>query len=439
MTQHITAAARSRGSLQRSAQIWQRAQSYLPGGVFDPSHFTSPHPTYFERAEGAYLIDVDGNRYLDLNSAHSAVPLGHLPREVVAAVTDQLAKGTYFKQPSPLAVDLAEVLCERIPSAEKVVFTDSGAKATNYAVRLARTLTGRVKFAKFRGGYHGAWDGALVGLPGRYGRSVVSGRHPGVPPSVEDECVVLEFNDLNGCDATLAEHGDQLAAVIVEPILGDGSIVPAPGFHELLRERCDRHGIVLIYDEIVSLGVGPGGAQDLYGVTPDLTAIGKNIGGGFPIGAVVGRDEFMQVVDPMKNAGPLAMLFGASFGGHPFAIAAGLAQQRLLDERAYATLWRLGAIARDGINAIGARRGLQLSATGVGQYLTMHWTGQPVVDHRAHRTCDSDILATVASSLAAQSFLGSGGTRYQVNTAMTDDDVHAFVAAVDNAFDTIAA
>lgn len=423
----------------RSAEIWERARNVLPGGVFDPSHFAAPHPTYFERGEGAYLYDVDGNRYLDLNSAHSAVPLGHGPEQVIAAVAEQLGRGTYFKQPSEAAVELAEILCARIPSADKVVLTDSGGKATNYAVRLARVHTGRTLFAKFRGGYHGTWDGVLVGMPGRYGQSLATGRHPGVPESVDKECLVLEFNDLQMCDEILASRGDELAAVIVEPILGDGSILPAPGFLELLRERCDQHGIVLIYDEMVSLGVGHGGAQGHFGVLPDLTAIGKNIGGGFPIGGVVGRDEIMQLVNPEKNNGPLAMLFGASFGGHPFAVAAGLAQQRLLTPGAYGKLWRLGDIARDGIDQIGRRTGAPLHATGLGQYLTMHWNTDPVVDHRTHSACDGDVLAAIASSLAGQGFLGSGGTRYQVNAAMTEQDVADFVEAVGRAVDAVAA
>jgi glutamate-1-semialdehyde 2,1-aminomutase len=385
---------------------------------------------YFERSDGAYIYDVDGNAYLDLDGGHSSLPLGNNHPAVREAIERQLACGTYLKGPYPAALELAEELCGRIPSVEQVLFTDSGAKATNFAVRLARVHTGRTRFAKMGGGFHGSWDGALFGLPGRYADTEGDQPSPGVPASARQDIVLLGFNDLAGCEQLIRRHGPTLAAVVVEPVLGDGFIVALPGFLEGIRSLCDEYGIVLVYDEMVSLGTAYGGAQERLGVLPDLTAMGKIIGGGMPIGGIGGRAALFEHVDGARTANQ--PLFGATFGGHPLSLVAGAAQLKLLTPEVYRYLDVLGERARDGIAAVAARHRVPLTASGLGRFVALHWTGQPVTTHEAHRGCDNAVLGWLCSELLARGFTSSKGVRFNISAAVTTSEIDAFVAAVDS-------
>jgi len=432
-------ARRNTAKTPRSKELFHRAAEVLPGGVFDPSHFSSPYPVYFDRGEGAYLYDVDGNKYLDLNSAHSALPAGHRHPAVMAAIDEQLSHGAYIKQPNPIGIELAELLSSRIKSFEKVAFTDSGSKACASALKLARMYTGRSKFAKFVGGYHGTWDAALAGLPQRYNVSTDSSvRDMGVLPDATARTVLLPFNEPDRVAQLIESNAGDLAAVMIEPMQGDGALPPAAGFLGLIRELCTKHGIVLIFDEMVTLTIDVGGAQGLFNVDPDLTTCGKAIGGGFPIGGIGGRTEIMNLLDHRSiPPRPLNTVFGASFGGHPISLAAGLAQFKLLTPEVFEALNRKADRVREGINQIGRDANVPLKATGVGRFGMLHWNPDEVVTYAQHEQCNHAVIGKIVVGLFEAGFIGSG-ERFQITMAMTDDDIAAYLDALATVVRTIA-
>jgi glutamate-1-semialdehyde 2,1-aminomutase len=419
-----------------SRQLYERAKESLVGGVNNTAYSKAPYPTYFAAAEGPYLIDIDGNRHLDLRAGYSALPFGAAPDHIKEAITAQLDKFVFVTGPYLDAVELGEQLCARIPSVEKVIFTDSGTKATNFAVRLARLYTGREKFAKFVGAYHGSWDGAMVGMAIRYGLDPTSLKPaPGSPRSTTDDIVLLPFNDIEGTRKAIAAAADDLGSILVEPVLGDGYIPPLPGYLEMVREECDRYGIVLIFDEMITLSLAPGGAQELYSVTPDLTAMGKVIGGGIPIGAIGGKDEIMVHAD--RSRGAAVPAGGSTFAGHPLAIAAGLAQLDRLTPAVYERLGVLGDTVRAGIDGIGQRLGVPLHSTGVGQLFGWHWNETPVLDYLDHTHCDHGKLAALTDAMGQRGYLCGTLGRCHLTAVMSDQDVAAFLGAMEGAVQTL--
>lgn len=305
----------------------------LPGGVNSPVRAfrgVGGTPLFIERGEGAYIWDADGNRYIDYVLSWGPLILGHAHPEVVAAITRQAAKGTSYGAPTALETELAELVIALMPNIEQVRFVNSGTEATMSALRLARAYTSRSKIVKFSGCYHGHADMLLVqagsgvatlGLPDS----------PGVPSSTTANTLTAEFNDLPAVEALFEQHGDDIAAVIVEPIAANmGFVLPEPGFHQGLRELTRKHGALLIFDEVMTgFRVAPHGAQGAWDIDPDLTCLGKVIGGGLPVGAYAGKREIMQTVAP---AGP--MYQAGTLSGNPLAMAAGLATLRHVQNKA---------------------------------------------------------------------------------------------------------
>jgi len=355
----------------RSEQLFATAKRLLPGGVNSPvRNFgrVGGTPAFAARGKGPFIWDADGNRYTDYLGSWGPLILGHADGGVVAAIEAAAREGTSFGMPTAREVEMAEVLVEAVPSLEMVRLVSSGSEATMSAIRVARGYTGRPKVIKFEGGYHGHVDGLLV----KAGSGAATFGVPdsaGVPAGYAGDTVVAPYNDLGAVERILGDIGDQVAAVIVEPVAGNmGVVPPVEGFLEGLRAATQRHGVVLIFDEVITgFRLGWSGAQGIYGVTPDMTCLGKVIGGGLPVGAFGGRAELMQCVAPL---GPVYQ--AGTLSGNPLAMAAGLATlKRLREPDTYERLNALGERLASGLGRVLAEAGVPAHVTGVGSMLTV--------------------------------------------------------------------
>ena len=416
-----------------SLEAYLKAEPMIPGGCPGGLGYMLPYPLYVERGEGCYIVDVDGNRYVDMVNADWLLPLGYGNERMVAAITEQAVKGSTFCQPDPeLGYRYAEVLQQRFPSLERMRFTTSGTEATLMALRVARVFTGRSKIAKIRGGYHGVHDVSMV-VSGRY-------KDPdfvpeGLVPGTTDSVVLLPFNDADEAERLIEQHKNELAAVIIEPMLGGSGMIPGnPEFLECLRATTARHGIVLIFDEVVTATLGPHGAQGIYGISPDMTTLGKAIGGGTPLGGFGGRADIMAVLDPALHPWTPPVRHASTLGGIPICLAAGLAQMEQLTPEVHAHLDALGDRLRAGVRDLADRYGLALQVTGMGQFFGLHWTDTPVVDFASCCTSKARKISAITLSLCNESyflfyFVGTG----VMSAPMTDEHVDGFVVALESA------
>jgi glutamate-1-semialdehyde 2,1-aminomutase len=379
----------------KSAELFARAQRVMPGGNTRTTVYMAPYPPYAAFGEGCFVTDVEGDRRLDCLNNYTALIHGHAQPAIVEAASRRLAQGSSFPLPTPEEIELASVLCERLPSAEHVRFTNSGSEAVMMAVKGARAFTGRPRIAKFEGAYHGSYDYVEVSLgstPDNWGSLAApasTAYSAGTPPSVLEDVVVLPFNHAGHAVARIEREAARLAAVVVDPVPNRVGLMPARrDFLQALREVTARHGIVLIFDEVISFRVGYHGAQGAFGVTPDMTTLGKIIGGGFPVGAVAGRAEVMSVFDP-RDGGPRAP-HGGTFNANPVTMAAGLAAMGLLSEDAYARLDETGAKLRASLAACFERAGVAGGVTGMGSLFRLHGTDREVTDYRSARTTSDE-------------------------------------------------
>jgi glutamate-1-semialdehyde 2,1-aminomutase len=330
--------------------MFERALGSLPGGSTRTTIYAAPYPPYIDGGQGLRIHDLDGNSYRDFLGNYTSLILGHAHPAVVRAVDDQVRRGSVFGAPTEIEVALAEELRRRLSSVERVRFTNSGTEATMFAIRAARAFTGRPLIARFDRSYHGTHDTAMAGTRG-------------VPEAISGLVLDLPWADLEGIEHNLAGREHDLAAIIVEPVQGAGGIrVADPGFLHALRELTRRAGALLVFDEVISFRVGPHGAQGMAGVRPDLTTLGKIIGGGFPLAAFGGRAEVMDLFDARRSG---ALTHGGTFNGNPVAAAAGLATLEQLTPDAFERLAALGERLRTGIAAGISADGLDASVTGV--------------------------------------------------------------------------
>jgi glutamate-1-semialdehyde 2,1-aminomutase len=358
----------------------ERAEKVLPGGVNSPVRAfrgVGGSPVFVRAAQGAWLEGEDGRRYIDYIGGYGPHILGHRHPAVVAAIEEALGRGTAFGAPTLAEVEIAETLVSALPSVEMVRLVNSGTEATMSALRLARAATGRDRFVKFEGCYHGHADPFLIAA-GSGAATIGVPSSPGVPAAVVADTLLAPYNDLEAVERLFAQHPDTIAAVIVEPIAGNMNLVPpVPGFLEGLRALCDRHGAILIFDEVMTgFRVAWGGAQNPLGVRPDLTTLGKVIGGGLPLAAYAGSRDLMRRIAP---AGPVYQ--AGTLSGNPLAVAAGRAALRELgqdDPCPYETLERTGARLQQGIEETGRRRGIPCRVERQGSMLGLFFTSGPI-------------------------------------------------------------
>jgi glutamate-1-semialdehyde 2,1-aminomutase len=378
---------------QRSHAIFQRAQQLMPGGVNSPARAfggVGGEPIVFERGEGAYLFDVDGNRYIDYIGSWGPMILGHAHPAVVEALHAAVERGTSFGAPTEAENELAELIVAAVPAVEKVRLVNSGTEATMSAIRLARGFTGRDVIVKFAGNYHGHVDSLLVAA-GSSAATLAVPDSPGVTAGTSRDTLVLRYNDVAGLDTAFREHGPRIAGVIAEPVVGNmGCVLPTRAFLDALRQLTRQHGALLILDEVMTgFRVAYAGAQSLLGVEPDLTTLGKIVGGGMPIGAYGGRAEIMDHVLPAGK-----VFQAGTLSGNPIATAAGIATLKALrDDPPYARLEQLGARLAAGLAAAAASAGVPHSVARVGSMLTLFFNGEPVTDWDVAARCDRAAFA----------------------------------------------
>lgn len=427
----------------RSRDLHRRARRVMPGGNTRTTVYMDPYPIYAVRGEGCRVWDADGVARIDCINNFTALIHGHAHPAIVAAIAAQASSGTSFGLPTESEIDLAELLVDRVPGIEQVRFMNSGTEAVMMALKAARAATGRPAIAKVEGAYHGAYDYAEVSLdsaPGGWGEpSPASNAYSrGTPAGVLDDVVVLPFNDLRLAERLLREHAGRLAALLVDPMPNRAGLVPAePAYLEGLRRITRELGILLVFDEVITLRLGPGGAQALWNIEPDLTVLGKIIGGGFPVGAVGGHTGVMAVFDPSR--GKPAVPHGGTFSANPMTMRAGLAAMQLLTPEAFARLERMGDELRRAISADFARLGLPGQAVGRGSLLKVHFTNRPLRDYRSAFPSAEEArrAAVFHRGLLNRGVLAAGYGLMALSTPMTDADLEEIMIACRGALDSI--
>lgn len=389
-------------NIDQSIALFKRAQTLFPGGVNSPVRAfraVGGQPLFIQRGEGPYLFDVDGNRYIDYVLSWGPLITGHAHPGVVSAIQEAAGRGASYGAPSPLEIELAQCIMGFMPNIDMLRFVNSGTEATMSALRLARAYTGRTKIVKFDGCYHGHADMLLV----RAGSGVATlglPDSPGVPGAVASETLVAEFNDLQSVEALFTQYPEQIAGIIVEPVAGNmGVVPPQPGFLDGLRQLTEREGALLIFDEVMTgFRVHRGGAQTLYNIQPDLTTLGKVIGGGLPIGAYGGKKEIMQLVAP---SGP--MYQAGTLSGNPLAMSAGIAALRLIqDDDCWRQLEQAGARLEAGITAAAGRAGIPVQQTRVGTMFTVFFGNAQPTGWRSVQRADTTQFAKYFQKMLAQ-------------------------------------
>ena len=424
--------------MNRSEQLFNRAQQVIPGGVNSPVRAfraVGGKPVFIERGDGSRIWDVDGKEYIDYVGSWGPLIFGHRPPEVLKALTEVLEVGTSFGAPTEREVEIAELIVKMVPSVQRVRLVNSGTEATLSAIRLARGFTGRSRIIKFDGCYHGHGDSLLV----KAGSGVATlglPDSPGVPPALAELTTVLPFNDPVALTEELGRRGSEIACVIIEPVVGNmGCVPPRAGFLERLRELTKSAGVLLIFDEVMTgFRLAPGGAQEKYGITPDLTTMGKVIGGGLPVGAYGGRGDIMDQVAP---AGPVYQ--AGTLSGNPLAVAAGLSTLRLLQKNnPYDKLEALGARLEKGLMAAATQAGVAVRMNRVGSMFTVFFTDRDVFDFDSAKACDTRRFNRFFHSMLDQGHYwpASQFEAAFISAAHSESDIDRTLAAAAKAFAT---
>ncbi|WP_341227351.1 glutamate-1-semialdehyde 2,1-aminomutase [uncultured Arcticibacterium sp.] len=416
----------------KSSQLFFEAQKYIPGGVNSPVRAfkaVGGNPIFMEKAEGAYLYDVDGEKYIDLINSWGPMLLGHAFKPVEKRVQETLKNSFSFGTPTSLEVDMAKLITELVPSVEKVRMVNSGTEATMSAIRLARGYTGRDKFIKFEGNYHGHGDSFLIAA-GSGAVTMGEPDSPGVTKGTAKDTLLAPFNDLNAVRNLVNANKNEVAAIILEPVVGNmGCVLPKKGFLKGLRKICDEEKIVLIFDEVMTgFRLALGGAQERFGVTPDMTTLGKIIGAGMPVGAYGGKKEIMDFVSP---AGPVYQ--AGTLSGNPMAMAAGLTMlQHLKDNPAiYQTLEENGNQIVAGIQKDLKEMGLPYTMNHVGSMYSLFFTSEQVTDFETAKTTNTELFGKYFRAMIEKGIY-LPPSQYEtvfISTALSSSDISTILKA----------
>ncbi|ANB57105.1 glutamate-1-semialdehyde-2,1-aminomutase [Anoxybacillus sp. B7M1] len=424
----------------KSEQLYEEALQHIVGGVNSPSRSYKAvgggAPVVMERAQGAYFWDVDGNKYIDYLAAYGPIITGHAHPHITKAIQRAAENGVLYGTPTPYEITFAKMLKEAIPSLEKVRFVNSGTEAVMTTIRVARAYTGRDKIMKFAGCYHGHSDLVLVAA-GSGPSTLGTPDSAGVPQSIAQEVITVPFNDIGSFKQAMEKWGEEVAAVLVEPIVGNFGIVePKLGFLEAVNEIAHQAGALVIYDEVITaFRFMYGGAQNLLGIEPDLTALGKIIGGGLPIGAYGGRKDIMEQVAPL---GPAYQ--AGTMAGNPASILAGIAcLEELQQEGAYEHLDRLGAMLEEGILSHAKTHEIPITINRLKGALTVYFTTQKVENYEQAQQTDGDMFAKFFKSMLKQG-INLAPSKYEawfITLAHTESDIQYTIQAVENAFKSL--
>lgn len=429
----------------RSQKMYDRALSSLPGGNTRTTVFMKPYPIYAARGEGCRVYDLDGNPFIDCINNFTSLIHGHAHPALIKAATDQLALGSAFGLPTQSEVELAELLAARLPSVDQLRFCNSGTEAVMMALKAARAFTGRPKIAKCEGAYHGSYDYAEVSLdptPEQWGRNapVSVAYAKGTPDNVLADVVAIPFNDAEAAVSLIREHGKELACVLVDPMPNRAGLSPADkAYVQALREVTREVGALLIFDEVITFRLGYAGAQGIWDIEPDLTTLGKIMGGGFPVGAVGGRSDVMAVFDP--RPGKPMLPHGGTFSANPVTMRAGIAAMELLDHDAFARLDAMGEAVRSGINDAFRRHGVPGGTVGLGSLLKIHFADRPVRDYRSAYLSEEETRRQTIFNrgLLNRGVLAAGYGLMALSTPMGEADIDAIVGAASDALAEVAA
>jgi glutamate-1-semialdehyde 2,1-aminomutase len=428
---------RYRERTPRSRELLEKARGLIPTGHAGGMWYQLPYPVLLERGKGTQVWDVDGNEYADMRIGDWVMVHGHGDPHVRDAIVAQLDKAGQFGCPEwDLAYRLGSLIQERMPSVERIRFQVSGTETNLLALRVARAYTGRTKLAKATGSYHGIADILIAGTPSiRYVETTLPA---GVTEGVAQDVVEYPFNDPDGTQEVLTREADNLAAVIVEPVMGAAGMIPATEeFIERLRAVTERLGIVLIFDEVVTFPMAYGGAQAYFGIRPDLTTMSKAIGGGLPAAALGGSAEIMDLLEPTRHGGKAPITAASTFGGNVTAMAAGIACVEQLTPEVHQQIDALGDRLRAGIDDIGRRHGIPLHATGAGHLTGMHWADERVVDHRTRMQSDDEKVTNIVMALMNEGWFTFSFGYLLINRAFDEDKIDAFHEALERALHAV--
>ena len=426
-----------------SKEAYERALKVMPSGNTRMALYWPPFPLCMRAGRGTRLWDVDGNERIDFNYNNTTLILGHNHPKVIEAVNEQLAKGTVLGAPTETEPKLAEEILRRLKGADRVRFTPSGTEANMQATRTARAHTGRDLIAKCEGAYHGSWDAIDISVgpplekagPREAPNSVR--QHEGIPEGVLSNTLVIPFNDPEAAVKLIDRHRDELAAVIVEPVQRD--LPPEPGFLEALREATERHGILLIFDEVIAFRLGYHGAQGLLGVTPDITTMGKIIGGGFPVGAYTMTEEVTAPLDIPESKFPEykgpRLGFSGTFNAHPVTMAAGLATMKEMKTEVYAEMNRMGGRMRTGLKKILDETGVKSFVGGIGSFFHILWTNEHVKDYRTANTANRILSRYFSLDLMNRGVYLLGHPN--VSAVTTEDEINSALSTMKESIENV--
>ncbi|MFR5858677.1 MAG: aspartate aminotransferase family protein [Clostridia bacterium] len=409
-----------------SRRLHTEACKYMPGGDTRTATFFLPFPNFIKYGEGAYMYDEDGFKLLDFQNNYTSLIHGHAHPETVEAVREQIAKGSAYTAPFEKQIELSKLLTQRFPSVDMIRYTNSGTEANMHALRIARAYTGKAKIIKTEGGYHGTTDvfeasvDPNIKKAGTLDQIKVIPESSGVSENALKDVLVVPFNDIERTRKMIEEHHQEVACIIIEPIMGSaGQITPDLEYLRFLREITTQYHIVLIFDEVVTGRLSLGGAQKFYGVTPDLTTIGKIIGGGTPVGAFGGKREIMQMYDPREKK----MYHSGTFNGNAVTITAGLATMKAYNQQAVDYVNDLGALFKEGVLKIYEKLGLNMKISGAGSIYNILFTDKDVKNYRDVASAHEELNKVLYMSLLTKGIFDAERGMFCMSTAMTKEDI----------------